>query len=191
LITSSFRRSYYNDRGILLASARAGNVIGGGDWAKDRLVPDIIRALYAGQAPHIRNPYAIRPWQHVLEPLCGYMILAEKLWKEKEFAKGWNFGPEDDHIVNVLELTNQLVKKWPYRAEIETVCECENMDNPYHEAQILKLDSSEAKFKLGWHLKLNIDKTLEWTADWYRAFYQNEDMKEISLKQIKEYEVLR
>ena len=189
LITNSFRNSYLNEQNIHLASARGGNVIGGGDWAEDRLVPDIIKSLSNNQFPIIRNPYAIRPWQHVLEPLSGYKLLAEKLWEEgHKYAEGWNFGPENENIITVSELVNQLMSFWGINDE--AACAIDSSIQP-HEAQLLKLDSSKAKYKLGWNQRLTIDQTLEWTTDWYRAFMNHADMQKFTLSQIEAYEKLR
>ena len=188
LITNSFRKSYFSDQNIYLASARAGNVIGGGDWAEDRLVPDIIKSLSNNQFPVIRNPFAIRPWQHVLEPLNGYKLLAEKLWIDgHKYAEGWNFGPENENIITVSELVNQLMNFWGVNEE--AACSLDSSNQP-HEAQLLKLDSSKAKYMLGWSQKLPICQTLEWTTDWYRAFNDHADMKKFTLSQIEAYEKL-
>jgi CDP-glucose 4,6-dehydratase len=185
LITNCFRKSFYNENNKLLASVRAGNVIGGGDFAEDRIVPDIIRSLYNSTMPILRNPYAIRPWQHVLEPLAGYMLLAKKMLLEGSiYADSWNFGPQEDNVINVLDLTRKLtaslgIIKKPLFNVIN--------DTQFHEAQILKLDSSKSKAKLGWHTKLNINETLKWTAEWYKAYFNKYDMKNFSLAQIEKY----
>lgn len=187
LITSSFRRSFLNERGIQLASARAGNVIGGGDWAEDRLVPDIIKSLSKNIAPIIRNPYAVRPWQHVLEPLNGYMMLAEKLYNDKEkYAEAWNFGPDDENIITVADLINRLKEEWGAK---DKTYKLDVANNP-HEAQILKLDCKKAKLKLGWHPTLSIEDTIAWTVHWYKEYYNNLNMKQFTLKQIRDFENL-
>lgn len=187
LITNSFRQSYFKDEKIYIASARAGNVIGGGDWAEDRLVPDIIRSLLRNQSPKIRNPYAVRPWQHVLEPLCGYMTLAEKMYFEGEkFSQPWNFGPDDDHIINVGDITNRIIEQWGGERKISY----DGGDHP-HEAQLLKLDCSKVKHELGWYPILNMTETLEWTVDWYKAYKEKKDIKKLTLRQIEMYEKLR
>jgi CDP-glucose 4,6-dehydratase len=187
LVTEAFRKSYFIQRNIQLASARAGNVIGGGDWALDRLVPDVIESILLGQMPAIRNPYATRPWQHVLEPLNGYMLLAERMWSEGEsFSTAWNFGPGEESILTVGQLTDMLLKhwesplKWDYDQDI----------HPY-EAHTLKLDSSKARIKLGWKPKLNAYNTVEWTVDWYKKWHEEAQMKEITLQQIEAYERIR
>lgn len=188
LITNSFRNSYFNQKEIMLASARAGNVIGGGDWAENRIVPDVIRGLNNKNQIEIRNPHAIRPWQHVLEPLSGYISLAERLWeKDKSFAEAWNFGPDEKSIISVKEIVSKAVENWN-----DTLNESINYqgdDTPrVHETQILKLDSSKAKYKLGWSPKLDIDQTIKWTMEWYKGYYNGDQMKNFSLVQIKKYE---
>lgn len=186
LVTNSYRKSFLNSNGILLASARAGNVIGGGDWAEDRLVPDIVRAFINNNYPSIRNPHAIRPWQHVLEPLRGYMLLAEKMWNEGEqFAQAWNFGPNDNNIVSVREVTETFAKKWGMQ---ENSPYSINDGEQPHEAQILKLDCSKSKSKLGWMPILDIDKTLDWTCQWYKAYNNSDNMIKLTLEQIDCYQ---
>lgn len=188
LITNSFRNSFFKKNNIMLASVRAGNVIGGGDWSDNRLLPDIIRGLNINKAIEIRNPYAIRPWQHVLEPISGYLALAQKLWdRDNEFAEGWNFGPEESNVMNVQELTNKVILSWNDKT-IEN--EKYYFDNSLkiYEAQILKLDSSKAKYKLGWKPKLDINKTIDWTTGWYKKYYSEGNMKQFTLEQIKKYE---
>lgn len=187
LVTNAFRRSFFHGKDVYLASVRAGNVIGGGDWAEDRLVPDIVRACHSRRPVNIRNPHAVRPWQHVLEPLNGYMSLAEKLWEYGEsFSEGWNFGPDNENILTVEEITRELVTRWGDGATW-------NLDHSDHpkESQILQLDCSKAKNKLGWTPVLNLDKTLEWTIDAYKHYYNGFYMQDIVLKQIGAYENLR
>jgi CDP-glucose 4,6-dehydratase len=174
ILTSSYRNSFFNveDYGkkhnILLASARAGNVIGGGDWAEDRLIPDIIRAASTGEKVEIRNPKATRPWQHVLEPLSGYLTLGWKLLQgEKKFASGWNFGPEIENNVPVSEIVTLSKTYW---SDIDFT-ESENKD-AVHEANLLMLDCSQAKKVLKWKPVWNFPKTLKKTIEWYKAFYQ-------------------
>jgi CDP-glucose 4,6-dehydratase len=188
LVTSAFRSSYfnpqkYNEHHVGLASARAGNVIGGGDWANDRLIPDFIKAIMDNKVIEIRNPNAIRPWQHVLEPLSGYLILAKKLYENgNEFAEGWNFGPKDEDAIPVELLTSKIAKLWGENASYSVVG-----GQHLHEAGFLKLDCSKSKARLGWIQKWNIDKALEKTIEWFKGYKNNEDMNVISLKQIKEY----
>ncbi len=174
ILTSSYRNSFFNleDYGekhnILLASARAGNVIGGGDWAEDRLIPDIIRAASKGEKVEIRNPKATRPWQHVLEPLSGYLTLGWKLLQgEKNFASGWNFGPELENNVPVSEIANLSKRYW---SDIDFT-ELGNRD-AVHEANLLMLDCSKANKMLKWKSIWGFSKTLKKTIEWYKAFYQ-------------------
>lgn len=187
LITNSFRQSYFKEKNIYLSSVRAGNVIGGGDWATDRLVPDIIKALINKKSLNIRNPLAIRPWQHVLEPLNGYMMLAEAMWKNGEkYSEAWNFGPNDDNVVSVGELVNKLISCWDENIKVNNF----NYMEP-HEATFLKLDSSKSKNKLGCSPKLNLEDTLIWTTEWYKKnIVNNDNMKYFTLKQIEDYERL-
>ncbi len=188
LVTSAYRRSFFHPdkwakHRVGVASARAGNVIGGGDWAPDRLVPDMMRAWAAGEAVVIRNPEAVRPWQHVLEPLSGYLLLAEKLYADgAEFAEGWNFGPADGDAKPVRYLVTELARIWGDGARW-------NSDEAahVHEAHLLKLDSAKAVARLGWAPRWSLDETLEHTAEWYRGYYRGEDMSARSLKQIEEY----
>jgi CDP-glucose 4,6-dehydratase len=188
LVTSAYRNSYFNpakyaDHGVALASARAGNVIGGGDWANDRLIPDFIRSIVNGEIIKIRSPYAIRPWQHVLEPLTGYLMLAAKLFTEGTgFAEGWNFGPDDKDAKNVEWITSTLCQLWGDNAgyEIDT--------NPQpHEANYLKLDCSKAKAELGWYPKWDIESTLKSIVEWNMAYLNKADIRKITEKQIDQY----
>lgn len=186
LVIASYRNSFFNgkDSKVLLASTRAGNVIGGGDWSEDRLIPDVIRNVFEGKDLEIRNPGSVRPWQHVLDPLFGYLAIAEKLIdKGREFASAWNFGPDNDEVVPVKSvlkiLNNSLEKKFEFKKS--------EGKNP-HEANLLLLDSSKAKKDLQWLPKLKIERAVRFTADWYSAFYSKKDMTEFTLNQIKEYE---
>lgn len=186
LVIASYRNSFFNDSKVLLASTRAGNVIGGGDWSEDRLIPDVIRNVFEGESLEIRNPDSVRPWQHVLDPLYGYISIAEKLAdKGREYASAWNFGPDNDEVVpvkNVLRiLNNSLENKFEFKKS--------NGKNP-HEANLLLLDSSKAKKYLNWIPKLKIEKAVKFTAEWYSAFYAKKDMTQFTLNQIKEYENL-
>lgn len=176
LLTASYRNSFFNPADFgkkhetLLASCRAGNVIGGGDWAEDRLVPDIMRAASKGERVDIRNPSATRPWQHVLEPLGGYLLVGQKLIEGKfEFAEGWNFGPSDEGSISVGEVIQRVKGHWG-----KIACML-NPDPPaLHEANLLKLDCSKAHVKLGWKPVWNAEETFERTVNWYRAFYETE-----------------
>lgn len=188
LVTSSYRSSYFNPieypkHGVALASARAGNVIGGGDWADDRLIPDFIRAISKGEEVKIRSPFAIRPWQHVLEPLTGYLLLAANLYTEGvKYAEGWNFGPDDQDARNVECITKTICELWNEGASfsIDT--------NPQpHEANYLKLDTSKAKVELGWVPKWNIETTLKSIVDWNKAFLFGENMRTVTEAQINDY----
>jgi len=188
LVTSAFRNSYFNPKdyqnhGVAIATARAGNVIGGGDWAGDRLIPDFVRAISKGEEVKIRSPYAIRPWQHVLEPLNGYLTLAAKLFTEGAgYAQAWNFGPHDDDARNVEWITKTICELWGENAsfEIDT--------NPKpHEANYLKLDCSKAKAELGWLPKWNIETTLKSIVDWNKAWLKGENIREVTINQIEQY----
>ena len=183
LVTSAYQQSYFNETGIGLASARAGNVIGGGDWASDRLIPDIIRAFLNKQTVSIRNPHSLRPWQHVLEPLSGYLLLAEKLYyAPSEFAQGWNFGPQDNDVKPVGWIVKFLIDHW--HEEMSYQCQDESS---LHEARYLKLDCSKAREQLAWLPQWNLAKGLQETLSWYQAFAANENMREKTIEQIKNY----
>jgi len=165
LVTSAYQRSYCAPDGHLaIASARAGNVIGGGDWAEDRIVPDLVRAITADRPVVLRRPDAIRPWQHVLDPLHGYLVLGRRLYDEgSHVAEPWNFGPNDSSPLTVLELAERFVDVW---GSGEVVVD-EDPCSP-HEAHYLKLDCSKAQTRLGWRPVLNVNDVLDWTARWYR-----------------------
>lgn len=183
LVTSAYRRSFLAGQGVALASARAGNVIGGGDWSADRLLPDFLRAIDAGENLVIRYPYAIRPWQHVLEPLSGYLQLAERLYSEgTAFAEAWNFGPEEADSRPVEWLVDSLCARVPgaswKREEAPQL----------HEAGTLKLDNGKAKQRLKWHPRWALDQALAHTVDWHLAWCNGADMCEFSLQQIAAYE---
>jgi CDP-glucose 4,6-dehydratase len=187
LVTSCFRNSFFNlekfgkDHQILLASARAGNVIGGGDWAKDRLIPDMIRSVVANEKVQIRKPNATRPWQHVLECLSGYLRLGEQLLKGKpQFADAWNFAPNDEGAISVLEIVKKMHQRWK-KIDFEVYDQIDHL----HEAHYLKLDASKANSKLHWKAVWNLGSTLQITADWYRDFYENK--KIATLDNIKQY----
>lgn len=189
LVTSAYRNSYFNpdhyaDHRVALASARAGNVIGGGDWAVDRLIPDIMRAIVQGKPVHIRNPLAIRPWQHVLEPLSGYLMLAEKLWKEgAAYGEAWNFGPSDEDTKPVSWIVDRLTKAWGKGASWKL----DNGDHP-HEAHYLKLDCSKAKLRLDWHPRWHLEQALGAIVDWHLAHQAGNDMRAVTLRQIAAYQ---
>lgn len=184
LVTSAFRHSYfYGDSPIALASVRAGNVIGGGDWASDRLIPDIVQACIDKKPVILRNPESTRPWQHVLEPLGGYLLLAEKLHNApKNYATGWNFGPDDIDAKPVRWITDFIFKQWPHPDTWQ-----QDKDRHPHEAHYLKLDCSKAKNELNWQPRWNIEKGLTETVNWYKAWQANENMRDITLQQIDRF----
>lgn len=183
LVTSAYRRSYFSD-GPATASARAGNVIGGGDWADDRLIPDTVRAMLRGEPVRIRNPRAVRPWQHVLEPLHGYLVLLERLWADgAAVADGWNFGPEDRDAWPVADVVGALVRLWGGSARWVA----DSATHP-HEAAVLRLDCSKARQVLGWRPVLALDTALEWVADWYKKYSTKADMRAVTLEQLSRYQ---
>jgi CDP-glucose 4,6-dehydratase len=182
LVTAAYRASFLDAAGVALASARAGNVIGGGDWAADRLLPDFLRALDAGATLHIRSPNAIRPWQHVLEPLSGYLLLAERLFTEQAaFAEGWNFGPADEDARPVQWIVERLVSATP-----DARWTCDAARQP-HEASHLKLDSSKARARLAWQPRWRLATALDKTLTWHAAWRRGEDMRALTLAQIADY----
>jgi CDP-glucose 4,6-dehydratase len=191
LVTSAYRDSYfspqaYDKHGVALASARAGNVIGGGDWTANQLIPDLMRAFLADKPCFIRNPLATRPWEFVLEPLRGYLMLAEGLAKDPQsFASGWNFGPADDDAKPVQWIADRLVKSWGGTAHWAL----DKAAHP-HEAHLLKLDASKAKVYLKWHPVLSLDKALDWIVTWYQAFQSKGDLGVLTRGQIQQYEAL-
>lgn len=191
LVTAAYRNSFFNPANfdqhrVALASGRAGNVIGGGDWAEDRLIPDILRAISAGRPVVIRNPHAIRPWQHVLEPLSGYLLLARKLYEDGAvYAEGWNFGPNDEDAKPVQQIVEQLTRQWGEGASWQL----DQAVHP-HEAHYLKLDCSKAKMRLGWQPRWSLAQALAQITVWQKAFLQGADMRELSLQQISAFQEL-
>jgi CDP-glucose 4,6-dehydratase len=188
IVASAFRRSYFaSEDSAHIATVRAGNVFGGGDWAVDRLVPDIIRSTLRGEKVVIRNPGSVRPWQHVLEPLSGYLLIGALLMSDRrgEFAEAWNFGPPADAFMEVEALARGLQRHWGYgAAELEFG---ERVSGP-HEAGMLTLDSSKARQRLGWKPRLSVERAIAMTAEWYRAFGEGTaDMRALTLDQIREY----
>jgi CDP-glucose 4,6-dehydratase len=182
LVTSAYRRSFLQEQGIELASVRAGNVIGGGDWADDRLIPDILKSFEKKESVVIRNPKATRPWQHVLEPLSGYLVLAQKLYENQEdYAEGWNFGPNEKDVKSVDWILDKMIAKWP-----NSSWELDKNSNP-HEADFLKLDISKAESKLGWKPVWELSQTLDKIIDWHKNWLNKEDMQIICLAEIEEY----
>ena len=191
LVTSAFRNSYfsmelYGQHGVAISSVRAGNVIGGGDWAEDRLIPDSVLSILNNQPIILRNPQAIRPWQHVLEPLHGYMLLAENMWNDAvAFSGAWNFGPPDQQILPVEMLVKKLIDDWGKNIQLEIA-----QGNQPHEAHYLKLDCSKARMVLGWNPVLTIENTIQWIVKWYQAYENSEDLHVSTMEQIVQYEEL-
>ncbi len=188
LVTAAFRNSFFPPaehmrHGLALASARAGNVIGGCDWAADRLIPDMMRAFARAQPALIRNPAAIRPWQHVLEPLSAYLLLCQKLWEEPvPYAGAWNFGPRDEDTIEVAHVADRICRLWDDGA----TWRCDEGEHP-HEARYLKLDCSKARARLGWQPRWDIDEVLEATVSLYRTRLAGADVKAAALAQIRDY----
>jgi CDP-glucose 4,6-dehydratase len=188
LVTAAYRNSYfhpekYQTHGVAIASGRAGNVIGGGDWAGDRLIPDIVRAIMQGKPVNIRSPHAIRPWQHVLEPLSGYLVLAQKLYEEgAAYAEGWNFGPNDEDAKPVQWIVEKLTQAWGEGASWVL----DGGEHP-HEAHYLKLDCSKAKMRLDWHPRWHLEDALSAIIEWHRAHRDGKGMRELTLRQISAY----
>lgn len=183
LVTSAYRRSFMQLLNVALASVRAGNVIGGGDWGVDRIIPDFLRALDAKQTLTVRYPLATRPWQHVLEPLSGYLILAEKLYTlGQAFAEAWNFGPDDADARSVQWIVETLCQ------QVSNATWQQTATSQPHEAKILKLDSSKAKKRLGWYPRWHLHTALDMTLAWHRAWKLGTEMAEFSLRQIHAYE---
>ena len=189
LVTASYRQSFFNtddyaSHGVAVATVRAGNIICGGDWAEDRLVPDIVRAIIAGEQAVIRFPEAIRPWQHVLDPLSGYFTLAEKLYSDgPAFAEAWNFGPGSDSEQPVRVLADQMATLWGDGASWKL-----SDDYHPHEAGYLKLDCSKARAKLGWRPMIGLEAALEACVSWYKAYSRGDDLKQITLDQINAHQ---
>ena len=184
----SWRRSFFNpgDYGkkhhVSLASVRAGNVIGGGDWALDRIIPDCIKALEQDKVIDIRSPKAIRPWEHVLEPLSGYMLLAKKQWDyPTEYCEGWNFGPESESVSTVWDVATELIKDYG-RGELKDASD----PNAVHEAKLLMLDITKAKTKLGWKPRMNMQQCMALVADWYKR-YKTEDVYQLCVEEINQF----
>ena len=183
LVTMAYRRSFLAAGGVALASARAGNVIGGGDWALDRLIPDILRAFERDEPVLIRNPYSTRPWQHVLEPLSAYLMLAERLVQSGQaFAEGFNFGPDDDDARPVQWIVERLAKRWGGDASWQI----DSSQHP-HEATYLKLDISKARQRLGWQPCWGLERALDNIVQWHQSWLAGDDMKSICQNQIDNY----
>ncbi|NOU66745.1 CDP-glucose 4,6-dehydratase [Paenibacillus sp. LMG 31461] len=186
LVTSAYINSFFSAREITIASARAGNVVGGGDWSVDRLVPDILGALSESRDIVLRNPHAIRPWQHVLEPIAGYILLAEALWDNKDLSGGWNFGPSYSGEMTVNDLAFKMVSFWGG----DQTHVLHDTGETFHEASILRLDSTKARSMLNWKSRLSTDETIAWIVEWTRAFHREENMLRVTLEQIEKYEKL-
>jgi CDP-glucose 4,6-dehydratase len=190
LVTSAYRQSYfapekYSQHHVAIASARAGNVIGGGDWSVDRLIPDAIKAFEAKEVLMIRNPLATRPWQHVLEPLSGYLVLAQALYQQgAKFDGGWNFGPRDEDARSVQEVINLLIKNWGSAASWQ-----QDQGEQPHEAHSLKLDCSKARQYLNWVPRWNLEQAIENITQWQKSYQQKSNVRETSLKQIASYQI--
>lgn len=183
LVSSAYRKSFLKDAGIAMATARAGNVIGGGDWALDRLVPDILRALEKREPVLIRSPHAIRPWQHVLEPLSGYLLLAERLYTGGQAdAEGWNFGPRDEDARPVQWIVEHLCDNWGNGASWTL-----QSGNHPHEANFLKLDISKARQRLLWAPRWSLETALKQITEWHQAWLDGKDMRAVCLNQITQY----
>ncbi|WP_159356239.1 CDP-glucose 4,6-dehydratase [Methylovorus glucosotrophus] len=191
LATAAYRSSFFNPEnfshhGVAIATVRAGNVIGGGDWAGDRLIPDILMAIEKGSPVTIRNPNAIRPWQHVLEPISGYMQLAERMISDgPTYSEAWNFGPNDNDARPVSWIVDRMVNIWGNGASWQI----DNSEQP-HEATYLKLDISKAKTKLQWQPRINLDQALEWIIDWHKAYLDGRSMQDVTKQQIMQYQHL-
>jgi CDP-glucose 4,6-dehydratase len=184
LVVSAWRRSFFESNGPALASVRAGNVIGGGDWAEDRLVPDLVRAFEASVAPPVRSPDSVRPWQHVLEALGGYLMLAERLLAgERRLAEGWNFGPSDEDARPVRWIVERMRTAWGKAAAPP---EADRGPRP-HEAGLLRLDSSRARAELGWRPVLELGEAIGWIVEWHKAVARGEDAGAVTLRQIARY----
>jgi CDP-glucose 4,6-dehydratase len=181
ILAASMRNSFLKAKGIHLATVRAGNVIGGGDWAESRIIPDLVRAYEAKQKLEVRNPSAIRPWQHVMEPVIGYLMIAEKLHDNADFAEAWNFGPEEHDCLSVQTVIEETLATWKEHPGWKFVGDKMNL----HEAQILKLDCSKAKAQTGWKPKMSLRDSLKLTSDWYQAYFKSSDMNQVTTQQIE------
>jgi len=188
LVTASYRNSFFNPKnysqhGVTVATARAGNVVGGGDWADDRLIPDFIRSISKGEKLKIRSPYAIRPWQHVLDPLSGYLTLVSHLLLHgSKYAEAWNFGPKENDDKNVEWIASKICSLWGENVEYEI----DSTPQP-HEANYLKLDCSKAKVELGWSSRWDIETSLAKVVEWTKAYNKNADVRQLCVDQIIDF----
>ncbi len=184
LVTSAYRRSFFTaDQACTrLATARAGNVIGGGDWSTDRLLPDLMRAALSGHVLRVRNPEAVRPWQHVLNPLAGYLMLIQDLWRKPEHATAWNFGPAEDDVQTVRWVVERIAERWPDRVAWES-----DPGPHLHEARYLKLDSSRARGRLAWYPRWDLNRGLDAVISWYDAYAGGKNMQRVTLRQIEAF----
>ncbi|RLE43239.1 CDP-glucose 4,6-dehydratase [Candidatus Woesearchaeota archaeon] len=183
LVVECYRNSFFKQAAKNVATARAGNVIGGGDWAKDRIIPDCVKAITAGRPIEIRNPHATRPWQHVLEPTSGYLMLGQKLFESNGYDSAWNFGPYPQSIITVREMVEIFLRKWG-KGEWRDVS---NTIQQPHEAKLLALDISKARFVLKWTPKLSVEESIEWTVEWYKK-HSKESSYKLCIEQIERYE---
>lgn len=188
LVTAAYRQSYFSGSGgsvgTAVASARAGNVIGGGDWAEDRLIPDVIRAFLRDEAIMIRSPDAVRPWQHVLDPLAGYLLLIERMWDGKGgFDQAWNFGPSVTDARPVRWIVERTIELWGGKARMEIDASAQP-----HEAAMLSLDCSKARTRLGWLPGLGLEMALQWTVEWYKCYQRGDDMRSLTQDQIGRFQ---
>jgi CDP-glucose 4,6-dehydratase len=188
LVTAAYRKSFLltgrNEARVGVGSARAGNVIGGGDWAADRLIPDVMRTTLEGRDLLIRNPHAVRPWQHVLDPLCGYLMLAEKLWQDPwRYSESWNFGPDESEVLSVSGVLERLSELWGPGIKWRF----DDVPHP-QETQYLKLDCAKAKAELGWHPQWDLNSALEATIRWYKAYQSHQDVRALAQEQIRSYQ---
>lgn len=183
LVTSSYKKSFFTDKDIAISTCRAGNVIGGGDFAKDRIIPDCVRAMEKNEEIIVRNPYSTRPYQHVLEPVCTYLLLAQKQYEDISFAGEYNVGPDDQDCVNTGTLVDLFCKYWGNNARWKNICEV----NAPHEANFLKLDCSKIKSKLKWQPRWHIDEAIQMVVEWSKSYLQKEDINKVMLSQIERF----
>jgi len=186
LVIDAYRQSYFNGpsgSSVAVASARGGNVVGGGDWAEDRLIPDVMRAAFEGRGVQIRHPDAVRPWQHVLDCLGGYLLLSESVWNDPGRSGGWNFGPADSDARSVRWVLDRIEALWDGGIHWEATG-----DDDLHEAHVLRLDCSKARLELGWHPRWDVEQAVQYVVDWYRRYREGGDVRECALDQITAFE---